>query len=128
MMLKYKDLVEKLFTLSLNDSQKQIRLNPSDELPLYAECVERAINESHFNRAQSNNTEYIKLHIEWKSFDGISNLFKDTDYGKADFVHKSVHHLQRFDSENAGQGLSDSSAQSSPASYHSSNVTTARDG
>lgn len=75
-MLKYKDLVEKLFTLSLSSDslQQHTPLNAADELPLYAECVEQALNDSQLpNRvADQPNNEYIKLHIEWKSFDGIS--------------------------------------------------------
>jgi hypothetical protein len=66
-------LVEKLFTLSINDvnNKQRARLNPSDELPLYAECVEKAINDSHLNNGGMN-LEYIKLNIEWRSFEDIS--------------------------------------------------------
>lgn len=70
-LLKYKDLVEKLFTLSLSSDslQPHTTLNAADELPLYAECVEQALNDSQLN---SHSNEFIKLHIEWKSFDGIA--------------------------------------------------------
>jgi len=66
-MLKYKDLVERLFTLSLSVGGEQVKLKSSDEMPLYTEQVEKAINEN-----QLNNLGYIRLNIEWRSFEGIS--------------------------------------------------------
>ena len=66
-MLKYKDLFERLFSLSLSVGGEQVRLKSSDDMPLYTEQVERAINES-----QLNSLGFIKLNIEWRSFEGIS--------------------------------------------------------
>jgi len=68
-----KDLVEKLFTLSLNDpdTQERVKLNPNDELPLYAECVEKFINKT-IRISKVSSSEYIKLNIEWRSFEDIS--------------------------------------------------------
>lgn len=124
-MLKYKDLVEKLFTLSINSSSEQVRLNSSDELPLYAECVEKAINECQLSVQDSNNVEYIKLNIEWKSFEGIYNLFKEIDYGKAEFVHRSVKHLQKIEIESTFSGSDYASVKQTNSANHATNSTTA---
>ncbi len=77
--LKYTDTLEKLFTLSLIDTQKKEtrRLSPTDELPLYAQFVDHALNES-TKMSNSNNAdahkirEHIKLNIEWKSYEDIT--------------------------------------------------------
>lgn len=58
------------------------------------------------------------------------SLFKDIDYRKADFVHKSVCHLQKFDSEqqsSCGQPSPTTTTATTQASSgsHSTNVTTA---
>lgn len=69
-----KDLVEKLFTLSLNDPEthERVKLNPNDELPLYAECVEKFISTTIKISKINSCVEYIKLNIEWRSFEDIS--------------------------------------------------------
>jgi ubiquitin C-terminal hydrolase len=98
--LKYNHLAEKFFTLSLVDSTTKLttKINPTDELPLYAEFIDKALNESlNLSRNLPNKLEYIKLNIEWRSYEDIHNLFKDIDYSKAEFVHRSVRYLQTID-------------------------------
>lgn len=76
-MLKYKELAVKMFTLSLYDvnTRQCVKLNATDELPLYAECVDKALNESvklgnHDSTTQL--VEHIRINIEWRSYDDIS--------------------------------------------------------
>jgi hypothetical protein len=69
------DLAEKLFTISLIDTNKKqtVRLSPSDELPLYAQCVDKALSES--SKIASDNKrvlEHVRLNIEWRSYDEIT--------------------------------------------------------
>ena len=68
--------MEKLFTISVSsNSNQRVRLNPADELPLYAECVEAALNDSQLAgcaEASQSCVEYVKLNIEWRSFEDIS--------------------------------------------------------
>jgi ubiquitin C-terminal hydrolase len=96
--LKYKELAEKLFTLHIVDStrQQKRRLNASDELPLYAEFVDKALSESLVlsNRGESS-VEYIKIYIEWRSVNDIQGLFRNIDFERPDFVHKSVKCIQQ---------------------------------
>jgi hypothetical protein len=46
---------------------EQVRLKSSDEMPLYTEAVEKAINES-----QVSSIGFIRLNVEWRSFESIS--------------------------------------------------------
>lgn len=103
-MLKYRELAHKLFSLSLVDpnTKKPVRLNASDELPLYAECVDKALNES--ARLASLDTdsnsaphEYIRLNIEWRSHDDLNGIFRELDSTRAEFVHRTFNQLQRVD-------------------------------
>ena len=98
-MLKYRDLASKMFTLSLvdptggfmtvpannnnsstttNNNKLLKRINSSDELPLYAECVDQALNESvrlAAAQAQSSDEpviEHIRLVIEWRSYEDLT--------------------------------------------------------
>ena len=72
-----KDLAEKLFNLSLVDSdklddesQETKRLNSSDELPLYTEFVEKALNTN--SNVITSSKGHIRLNIEWRSYEDIS--------------------------------------------------------
>lgn len=94
----FQDLVEKFFTLSLVDSNSENqRLSSTDELPLYAECVEKALNNNSTTSKNVAIQEHIRLNLEWRSYNDISNLFNDIDYAKAEFVHRSVKYLQKHD-------------------------------
>lgn len=78
-----------MFTLSLVDpvlsKKAQQRLNPGDELPLYAECIDKALNESSKLAQDTNNlVEHIRLNIEWRSYDDISGYAKNK-------YHKNEH-------------------------------------
>ena len=98
--LKYNHLAEKFFTMSLVDSTTKLtmKINSTDELPLYAEFIDKALNESlNLTKNLPNRLEHIKLNIEWRSYEDIQNLFKDIDYSKAEFVHRSVNYLQTID-------------------------------
>lgn len=76
-----------MFTLSLIDPNSKKspsqRLNSSDELPLYAECIDNALNENARLAAavvaapdtvttDSSHIEYIRINMEWRSIDDIS--------------------------------------------------------
>ncbi len=68
-------MAEKLFTISLIETSKKqaIRLNSTDELPLYAQCVDKALGESLKIAAENKSVlEHIKLNIEWRSYDEIT--------------------------------------------------------
>ncbi len=68
-------MAEKLFTISLIDTSKKqtIRINSTDELPLYAQCVDNALSESLKITVENKRIlEHVKLNIEWRSYDDIS--------------------------------------------------------
>lgn len=66
--------MEKFFTLSVvnsNSKHQTQRLNSSDELPLYAESVDKALSDSVNISSNVNIVEHIRLNIEWKSYEDI---------------------------------------------------------
>ena len=67
-------MVEKFFNLSIidiNESHCETkRLDSSNEFPLCTEFVDKSLNLSQNQLKNSN--EYIRLNIEWKSYEEIS--------------------------------------------------------
>lgn len=127
-----------MFSLSLVDpnSKKAQRLNSSDELPLYAECVDKALNEiaNKLNQeettAQNSTTDYIRINIEWRSDDDFDGILKKIDSSKAELIHRTVQQLQRVEEQETQNGLAnypESSYSSSQATNNTTGPTTLND-
>jgi len=69
-------LADKLFNVSLYDPlvNQMSRLNVNDELPLYAEFIDRALNES-MSASNKTSVEHLRLNIEWKCLDDVQKYF-----------------------------------------------------
>ncbi|RNA23257.1 ubiquitin carboxyl-terminal hydrolase 31-like [Brachionus plicatilis] len=81
---KFKNILDKLFAIYLvtGDDTQPYRISPSDELPLYIESVETALN----NTIKSCDVaEHIRILIKWKSYEDISYCIREQNYTQIDY-------------------------------------------